>query len=107
MKMCQENTYWNNNGRFNAEYNEMRKSGFEFTQAELSIFYKYHRYYNDGDMPYGTKYAWAEDIEKWLENQADIAVAKAYKRFKNSEVTNLIKYFAKKSFKSFNSWINQ
>ena len=99
-------TYWNHEGRFNAEYDEMLGAKFTFTKAEENAMYKYHRYYNDGDLPMGAAYAWTHDIERYLECQANIAVAKAYVRFKKGIVSNAIKIYSKSSFKGFNTWVN-
>ena len=98
-------TYWNNEGRFNAEYDEMIKAGFEFTKAEKNAMHKYYRYHNDGDLPVGAKYAWTSDIENYLEFQANVAVAKAYMRFNKENASKFIKYFSKKSFVGFNSYL--
>lgn len=99
-------TYWNNEGRFEAEYNEMRNAGFNFTKAEQNAFHRYYRYFNDGDLPMGAKYAWTRDIEMYLEAQVSIAIAKAYVRFKKGNVVKAIKFYSKSSLKGFNAWMN-
>ena len=96
--------YWTNEGLFNEEYNEMLKADFNFTRAEENAMYKYYRYYNDGDLPSGAKYASTFRIQVYLESQANIAVAKAYVRFKKNNVSDLIKSFSKKSFVSFSAF---
>ena len=98
-------TYWNNNGKFQAEYDEMMAAGFQFTKAENNVTYKYYRYFNDGDIPMGARYAWKHDIETYLEHQANIAVAKAYVRFKNGDVKNIIKFYSQKKLMGFNSYM--
>ena len=99
-------TYWNNEGRFQAEYDEMVNAGFKFTKAEENVMYKYRRYYNDGDLPMGAAYAWTADIEKYLELQANIAVAKAYVRFTKNNVSFVVKAYSQKSFVGFKSFVN-
>lgn len=49
------NTYWNGKGELQNEYNEMLEAvdegTFNFTKASDNEFYRYCRYYNDGDLP--------------------------------------------------------
>lgn len=99
-------TYWNHKGRFEDEYNELIKANFKFTKAEENAMYKYHRYFNDGDIPVGAKYYSTRDIERYLEFQADVVVARAYMRFNKEKASKLIAYFAKKKLIGFDSYIN-
>jgi len=50
-----DRTYWNNNGKYQSEYNQMLKAEeaglFTFTKTALKLFHSYYRYYNDGDLP--------------------------------------------------------
>ena len=97
--------YWNSTGRFQSEYDEMVNVGFAFTNKEKKAMHKYYRYYNDGDLPMGARYAWTHDVEGYLEKQADIAVAKAYVRFKDGNVSVKIKFYAKKTFVGFSNYV--
>ena len=98
-------TYWNHEGKFNTEYEEMLSAKFTFTKAEENAMHKYYRYYNDGDMPVGSAYYPLFNVERYLEYQANVAVAKAYKRFKGNDVSNVIKYFAKKPLVGFKAYM--
>ena len=89
-----ENRYWENNGKHNKEYLEMRAAQFEFTKTTESVFHRYYRFYNDGDAPssiqvairlYGFEMAEkfdyvAEYLEK-IETAVDERVVAEYKRF--------------------------
>lgn len=96
-------TYWNNEGKFQVEYNEMLNAGFKFTKAEQNAMNKYARYYNDGDVPSGAAYISEYHVEHYLEDQANIAVAKAYNRF-NKNASRTIKSYAASKFIGFKAW---
>lgn len=99
-----ENTYWFNNGRFQKEYEELENSPV-WTKAEENAKHKYYRYYNDGDIPMGATYASAIEIERYLDCQASIAIAKAYCRtHKNEDISRTIKAYAKLPLEGFKSW---
>lgn len=57
-----KNTYWNNNGELQNEYNQMLKAEengtFSFTKAAEKLFHSYYRYYNDGDLPGWARSRW-------------------------------------------------
>lgn len=96
--------YWFETGRFQKEYEEMMKANFVYTKQEFSARRKYYRYYNDGDIPKGSLFISKQDIESYLEYQADIAVAKAYLRFNKNCADKLILYFASKKFKGLKAY---
>ena len=56
------NTYWNNQGTLQNEYNEMLKAEengtFAFTKTSERLFHSYNRYYNDGDLPGWARSRW-------------------------------------------------
>lgn len=100
------NTYWNNNGRFQKEYDELKRVGFKWTIAEENAKYRYFRYFNDGDRPRGSAFANSEEIEEYLELQASIAIAKAYSRFHRGERLSLpIRFYAQKVLRGFDEYI--
>lgn len=73
-------TYWNNEGEFQAEYDEMLAANFEFTKTSQNIFHRYYRFYNDGDCPNAYKYhqcAYAAILEEKVNDR----IAKEWKRF--------------------------
>ena len=53
-----ENRYWNRAGALQAEYDEMKNAGFEFSKAHIQLAHSYHRYYNDGDLPGWARSRW-------------------------------------------------
>ena len=53
-----ENKYWNRAGALQAEYDEMKNAGFEFSKAHIQLAHSYHRYYNDGDLPGWARSRW-------------------------------------------------
>ena len=53
-----ENKYWNRAGALQAEYDEMKNAGFEFSKAHIQLAHSYHRYYNDGDLPSWARSRW-------------------------------------------------
>ena len=89
-----ENRYWENNGKHNKEYMEMRAAQFEFSKATNSVFHRYYRFYNDGDAPSSVKIAIkyhgfeeasklsyvAEFLNK-IEEAVDKKIVTEYKRF--------------------------
>lgn len=80
-----DNTYWNNNGKYQAQYDEMyaavEDGKFIWTKASSDAFYHYYRFYNDGDTPTSYRYrsdAYAEVIEARVNER----IEKEWKRFK-------------------------
>ena len=45
------NTYWGGNGAEQGKYDEMEAAGFKYTKATEAVFYRYKRFFNDGDCP--------------------------------------------------------
>ena len=43
------NSYWNSRGAAQAKYDEMEAAGWAFNKASKETFYRYYRFYNDGD----------------------------------------------------------
>lgn len=78
-----KNTYWNNEGQYQKEYDEMRKAGHKFTKNSQAVCRRYYRYYNDGDIPRGMYWDRQLVIEWKLERQANEMVKKEYARFTN------------------------
>ena len=99
-------SYWLDCGRFQTEYDELNQiHDFKWSAQEENAKYRYYRFYNDGDLPKGAKYARIDDVKRYLEMQVNIAVAKAYVRIHKDNVSSAaIKYFAKKRFLSFAAW---
>lgn len=98
-------TYWNNNGLFQEEYEELIKSNVKWTKSEENAKHRYYRYFNDGDIPGGATHANKKEVETYLETQASIAIAKAYKRtHKGENVGLLIDCFATRELKGFKAW---
>ena len=94
--------YWMGNGELQEQYNTMLKAEeagtFTFAKVSYNLFYSYHRYYNDGDIPgwargkreyleyhfpYGTKLN--DNGEAELERRANDRVSKEWKRFCRSK----------------------
>lgn len=102
------NNYWNKVGTFQKEYDEMQeamyKGEFTYNKQELNTFYKYKRFYNDGDLPNGSWRFSLEEIKDYLEIQADIAVAKAYLRFNKNCDNKMLKAYAKDSLKGLKAF---
>ena len=99
------NNYWTNKGRFQNEYEQLKAVDFNFNQEEQNAFHKYYRYYNDGDMPVGSKYYSKASIETYLEIQASIAIAKAYARATKGNCSAVIKMFSQRKLKGFKAWM--
>lgn len=99
-------SYWNGNGRFEEEYEELLASpNVKWTKEEQEIKYRYYRYYNDGDLPYGANFASISEIEEYEELQLSIVIAKVYCRVHQGEqMPSLIWWFAKKPYQSFKAW---
>lgn len=98
------NTYWNNNGKFQNEYNELELDG-KWTKAEENAKYKYYRYYNDGDIPAGAKYFFNHTVEEYLEEQASIAIAKAYCRaHKGERIDPVVVEWSQRPLQGFSAW---
>lgn len=99
-------TYWNSNGRFQKEYEELEVAeGFKWTKSEENAKYRYHRYFNDGDLPQGAYFASKEEVQSYLEIQATIAIAKAYCRYnKGKEIPIVIKAYASRPLQGFKAW---
>lgn len=80
----EESTYWNENGVFQPEYEEMMKAKKEgkytFTKAFIVMANRYYRYFNDGANPYKKIYN-RDDIEEALEADMDNRICAEYKRF--------------------------
>lgn len=98
------NTYWNGEGRFQHHYDRLKELGVEFTKAEKDSMYRYYRFYNDGDYPVGTRLVPIERIQRYLELQANIVIAKAYRRYTHNACHNIIKFFANKKLQGFKAW---
>lgn len=98
------NTYWNGEGRLQKYYDVLKNVGANFTDAEKHTTYIYYRFYNDGDYPMGTKYVAQSKVQKYLEMQANIAIAKAYYRYTKGICDYIIKYFAAKKLQGFRAW---
>ena len=78
------NTYWNAEGKYQTEYDTMRKAvddgKFEFTKATCNAFHHYYRFYNDGDLP--NAYKWRkEEYAKILEEKVSDRIEKEWKRY--------------------------
>lgn len=112
MEYYNKNNYWNNNGRFQKEYEEMRsaiyKGEFSYNKQELNTMHKYYRYFNDGDLPKGSTFKFATfQIESYLETQANIAIAKAYLRYKKDCSNLVIKFYAKQKLKGITNFYKE
>lgn len=95
------NFYWHGKGRLQKELSELQEAKFAWTKAEKETQRRYYRYYNDGDCPRGATYAPQAKVVAYLEEQATIAIAKAYTRMKNGEVSAVVKYYAQKKLKGY------
>lgn len=76
--------YWNGNGRYQKEYEEMRAANWETTKAYWTMSKRYYRFFNDGDLPYrgmGNE----TEIANRLEADMDARIASEYKRFKRAK----------------------
>ncbi|MGN0807945.1 MAG: hypothetical protein ACI4MN_05835 [Candidatus Coproplasma sp.] len=100
------NTYWNSNGRFQKEYEELEVAeGFKWTKSEENAKHRYYRYFNDGDLPQGTCFASKEEIQSYLEAQANIAIAKGYCRaHKGEKIPVVIRAYASRPLQGFKAW---
>jgi hypothetical protein len=79
-----ENSYWNNKGKYQKEYDEMKADeSFEFTKATRKVFHSYYRFHNDGDTPTSYRY-YAEKYQEIIEKKADERILAEYKRFKKA-----------------------
>lgn len=81
-----KNTYWNGNGRYQKQLDEMEAAEWNYTKANKAIARRYYRYYNDGDIPKGMAYCAKEFIEAKLEFQANNMIEAEYKRFLKAEL---------------------
>ncbi len=79
------NTYWNGNGRYQKQLDEMEAAEWNYTKANKATARRYYRYYNDGDIPKGMAYEAKYFIEAKLEMQANRMIEAEYKRFINSK----------------------
>lgn len=92
------NTYWNNNGEAQAQYDEMQAAGWEYNQTTKAHMRRYYRYYNDGDAPAYIRYLnnpltrkTSRDIraleayEAKLEADTTKRILTEYKRFKKAQ----------------------
>lgn len=53
-----KNSYWNNTGALQAEYDRIREAGHKYTMETERVFYSYYRYFNDGDLPGWARGRW-------------------------------------------------
>ena len=99
-------SYWNGNGQFEKEYEELLASpNVKWTKEEQEIKDRYYRYYNDGDLPYGADFASISEIEEYEELLLSILIAKVYYRVhKDERMPSLIWWVAKKPYQSFKAW---
>ena len=92
------NTYWDNNGEAQAQYEEMQAAGWEYNQTTKNLMRRYYRYYNDGDAPAYIRYLnnpltrkTSRDIraleayEAKLEAMATERILAEYKRFQKAQ----------------------
>lgn len=108
--MKTEKNYWNENGLLQKEYDTLHNNGFVFTKKEKNEMHKYYRYYNDGDRPMGACYYSNAMVEDYLEREANIAVAKAYKRYceqNNITMPLIVKYYARKELMGFKTYVEK
>ena len=81
-------SYWEDDGAFQQEYEEMQEAGWQFTQANQRKCRAYYRYYNDGVKPRGKRYSnlyHYNDIELELECDIDAVIEYEYRRFKKQK----------------------
>ena len=96
-----EHTYWNHQGAAEAHYEEMEAAGWEYCEATNKVFYRYHRFYNDGDGSPRIQWlirhsSWAAlksnpeyiDYSQRLEAQATKRIEMEYRRFKRAQLSN-------------------
>lgn len=78
------NTYWEGTGKYQDMYNKMVKEvetgKWDWNKTTRFVFFRYYRFYNDGDCPPSMKYKLG-DYAKSLEEKADDRVLKEWKRF--------------------------
>lgn len=90
------NTYWQGNGKFQKEYNEIIGNPKSVWKSdEIKTRDIYYRYYNDGVMLRSAANMRKQDFERWIESQADIAIARVYERLHGGDVSMTIKGYAK------------
>ena len=78
------NTYWEGTGKYQDMYNKMIKEvktgKWDWNKTTRFVFFRYYRFYNDGDCSPSMKYKLV-DYAKSLEEKADDRVLKEWKRF--------------------------
>lgn len=101
-------TYWNNNGYLQKEYEQILQENIKFTKSEQQQNYIYYRFYNDGDMPKGSKFFDCDRVAQYLEEQANIIIAKRYIAKHPEDKKNMrVKFWAMRERKGFKKWIEQ
>lgn len=87
------NSYWNSKGAEQAKYDEMEAAGFEYTKTTENVFYRYYRFFNDGDCPSKLKWVMRQPSSiqarnpeyiahcKKIEAQVTERILKEYARF--------------------------
>lgn len=86
-----KHTYWEHNGEYEKEYEELIKaadhsSDFQFSKRAQSVMFQYYRFYNDWDLPYWVSViptsAYEQlEIQKKLEAKVNEVIIKEYNRF--------------------------
>ena len=78
------NTYWACTGKYQDIYNKMKKKvdagKWDWNKTTEAVFFRYYRFYNDGDCPPSMKYK-VVDYAKSLEEKANDRVLKEWERF--------------------------
>lgn len=91
------NTYWCSNGAEQSKYDEMEAAGFEYLKGTEAVFYRYYRFFNDGDCPAHLRWSMRTQTSiclrnpdyiahcKKLEAQVTERILKEYTRFQRNQ----------------------